>query len=127
VEAVSRGIDMFDCVLPTRNARNASLFTRLGRLIIKNSEYAEDFSPIDPECGCSVCRNYSRAYLRHLFNTGEVSALRLATIHSLYFYMDLMRVAKEAILKDSFLDWKTEFLREYQSNEKDEQNNSRSN
>lgn len=123
VEAICRGIDMFDCVLPTRNARNASLFTRFGKLIIKNSEYSDDFSPIDPECGCSVCRNYSRAYLRHLFNTGEVSALRLATIHSLYFYMDLMRMTKDAILKDSFLEWRKDFLKKYQSNEKDEGNN----
>jgi len=122
VEAISQGIDMFDCVLPTRNARNASLFTRLGKLIIKNSEYADDFSPIDSECGCSTCRNYSRAYLRHLFNTGEVSALRLATIHSLYFYMDLMKMAKDAILKNRFLEWKMEFLKKYHSNEKDEEN-----
>ena len=122
VEAISQGIDMFDCVLPTRNARNASLFTRLGKLIIRNSEYADDFSPIDSECGCSTCRNYSRAYLRHLFNTGEVSALRLATIHSLYFYMDLMKMAKDAILKNRFLEWKMEFLKKYHSNEKDEEN-----
>jgi len=123
VEAICLGIDMFDCVLPTRNARNASLFTRFGKLIIKNSEYADDFSPIDPECGCSVCRNYSRAYLRHLFNTGEVSALRLATIHSLYFYMDLMRMAKEAILSGNFLEWKNDFLKKYQSNQKEEGDN----
>ena len=123
VEAISRGVDMFDCVLPTRNARNASLFTRFGKLIIKNSEYADDFSPIDPECGCSVCRNYSRAYLRHLFNTGEVSALRLATIHSLYFYIDLMRMAKDAILKDSFLEWRKNFLKSYQSNQQEEGDN----
>ncbi len=123
VEAICLGIDMFDCVLPTRNARNASLFTRFGKLIIKNSEYADDFSPIDPECGCSVCRNYSRAYLRHLFNTGEISALRLATIHSLYFYMDLMRMAKEAILSGNFLEWKNDFLKKYQSNQKEERNN----
>jgi queuine tRNA-ribosyltransferase len=117
VEAISRGIDMFDCVLPTRNARNASLFTRSGKLIIKNSTYAEDFSPVDPECRCSTCRNYSRAYLRHLFNTGEISALRLATIHSLSFYMDLMKMAKDAILKGCFLDWKAEFLKQYQTSE----------
>jgi len=116
MEAISRGVDMFDCVLPTRNARNASVFTRFGKLIIKNSEYADDFSPIDPECGCSTCKNYSRAYLRHLFNTGEVSALRLATIHSLYFYMELLRLAKQAILSDNFLQWKEEFLKRYHSN-----------
>ena len=108
---------MFDCVLPTRNARNASLFTGYGKLIIKNSEYADDFSPIDQECHCSTCRNYSRAYLRHLFNTGEISVMRLATIHSLYFYMELMRKARDAILSDSFLDWKKSFLEKYQTNE----------
>ena len=123
MEAVCRGIDMFDCVLPTRNARNASLFTRFGKLVIKNSEYVDDFSPVDPECGCLTCRNYSRAYLRHLFNTGEVSVLRLATIHSLYFYMDLMRMAKEAILTDSFLEWRKDFLKKYQCNQKEEGDN----
>ena len=122
VEAIARGIDMFDCVLPTRNARNASLFTRSGKLIIKNSSYAEDFSPVDRDCRCSTCRNYSRAYLRHLFNTGEVSALRLATIHSLSFYMDLMRMAKDAILQNCFSEWRKEFLSKYQSTEtKDEE------
>jgi queuine tRNA-ribosyltransferase len=120
VEAIERGIDMFDCVLPTRNARNASLFTRYGKLIIKNSKYADDFSPIDQECNCSTCRNYTRAYLRHLFNTGEISAMRLATIHSLYFYMGLMRRAREAILSDGFLNWKKDFLEKYQTNEKEE-------
>ena len=120
VEAIGRGIDMFDCVLPTRNARNASLFTRFGKLIIKNSGYAEDFSPVDPECRCSTCKNYSRAYLRHLFNTGEVSALRLATIHSLSFYMDLMRMAKDAILQNCFSEWRMEFLSKYRSNQTDE-------
>ncbi|MGB8656584.1 MAG: tRNA guanosine(34) transglycosylase Tgt [Candidatus Zixiibacteriota bacterium] len=123
VEAVSRGVDMFDCVLPTRNARNASVFTRYGKLIIKNAEYAEDFFPIDQECGCSTCRNYSRAYLRHLFNTGEISVLRLSTIHSLYFYMELTRSAREAILSDSFPEWKREFLETYRTNEKEEKDN----
>jgi queuine tRNA-ribosyltransferase len=127
VEAIARGIDMFDCVLPTRNARNASLFTRFGKLIIKNSGYAQDFSPVDPECRCSTCKNYSRAYLRHLFNTGEVSALRLATIHSLSFYMDLMRMAKDAILKDRFSEFKTEFLTTYQSNEANEKQSKENN
>lgn len=127
LEAISRGVDMFDCVLPTRNARNASLFTRFGKLIIKNSQYAEDFSPVDPECECSTCKNYTRAYLRHLFNTGEISALRLATIHSLHFYMDLMKWAKEAILKGCFKEWKAEFLNQYQNNEQDEEKNNENN
>ncbi len=127
VEAIFCGIDMFDCVLPTRNARNASLFTRFGKLIIKNAEYAFDFSPIDPQCGCSTCKNYSRAYLRHLFNAGEVSALRLATIHSLHFYMDLMRMARDAILKDEFFEWKNDFLKKYQSNQEEKLTNNRNN
>ena len=127
VEAIARGIDMFDCVLPTRNARNASLFTRFGKLIIKNSGYAEDFSPVDPECRCSTCKNYSRAYLRHLFNTGEVSALRLATIHSLSFYMDLMRMAKDAILQNCFSEWRIEFLSKYRSNEAKEKGSKENN
>jgi queuine tRNA-ribosyltransferase len=117
IESVYRGVDMFDCVLPTRNARNGSLFTRFGKMIIKNSEYADDFSPVDSECGCSTCRNYTRAYLRHLFHTGEITALRLATIHSLYFYMDLMRKMREAILSDNFLEWRENFLKEYRSDE----------
>jgi len=117
IESVYRGVDMFDCVLPTRNARNGSLFTRLGKMIIKNSEYADDFSPVDSECGCPTCRNYTRAYLRHLFHTGEITALRLATIHSLYFYMDLMRRMREAILSDKFLEWRENFLSEYRSEE----------
>ncbi len=120
LDAISRGVDMFDCVLPTRNARNASLFTRFGKLIIKNSQYAEDFSPVDPECKCSTCRNYSRAYLRHLFNTGEISALRLATVHSLHFYMDLMKWAKQAILEDRFGKWKEGFLKNYRPEEKNQ-------
>jgi queuine tRNA-ribosyltransferase len=121
LEAISLGIDMFDCVLPTRNARNASLFTSLGKLIIKNSKYSDDFSPVDPECGCLTCRNYTRAYLRHLFNTGEVSALRLATLHSLYFYMDLMRRARNAILEDRFVEWRRDFMKKYQIDEKEEE------
>ncbi|UCB52631.1 MAG: tRNA-guanine transglycosylase, partial [Candidatus Zixiibacteriota bacterium] len=127
VEAIARGIDMFDCVLPTRNARNASLFTRFGKLIIKNSGYAEDFSPVDPECRCSTCKKYSRAYLRHLFNTGEVSALRLATIHSLSFYMDLMKMAKDAILHNCFSEWRMEFLSKYWSNQTDEEESKENN
>ncbi len=119
IESVYRGVDMFDCVLPTRNARNGSLFTRFGKMIIKNSEYASDFTPVDSECGCSTCKNYTRAYLRHLFNTGEISALRLTTIHSLYFYMNLMREMREAILSDGFLEWREEFLSAYQADVND--------
>ncbi len=97
VEAVRRGIDMFDCVLPTRNARNGWLFTRDGAVKIRNSRYAADSAPIDPECDCYTCRNYSRAYLRHLQQCNEILGARLATIHNLYYYQWLMRGLRQAI------------------------------
>ncbi len=97
VEAVRRGVDMFDCVLPTRNARNGHLFTRWGTVRIRNSRYRADPRPLDPECGCYTCRNYSRAYLRHLDRTGEILGARLNTIHNLHYYQQLMRGLREAI------------------------------
>ena len=97
VECVARGIDMFDCVLPTRNARNGQLLTRHGVLVIKNAQYTEDMQPPDPGCGCYTCRHFSRAYLRHLFVAGEMTAATLLTVHNLYFYLDLMRSIREAI------------------------------
>ena len=97
VEYVRRGVDMMDCVLPTRNARNGYLFTSAGSLHIRNAAYARDSRPLDARCPCSVCRRYSRAYLRHLFNAGEISAAILATHHNLYFYLDLMRRIRAAI------------------------------
>jgi len=97
VEAVRRGIDMFDCVLPTRNARNGWLFTRQGNLKIRNSRFADDTTPIDPACGCYTCRHYSRAYIRHLQAANEILGARLATIHNLYYYQMLMRELREAI------------------------------
>jgi len=96
--AVEQGIDMFDCVMPTRNARNGTVFTRHGKLVLKNAHQARRFGPIDPECGCPACRNYTRAYIRHLFLTGEILAPRLATMHSIYFYLDTMRDMRTAIL-----------------------------
>lgn len=113
VEGVCRGVDMFDCVLPTRNARNGTIFTRKGKMIIKAARYAEDFSPIDENCGCLACKNYSRAYIRHLFQSGEIAGLRLATIHSLYFYLNLMKEIREAIVRGVFAEWKKNFLEEY--------------
>jgi queuine tRNA-ribosyltransferase len=98
VESVARGIDMFDCVLPTRNARNGQLFTSTGRLNIKNAEYAADDGPLDAECGCYTCRSFSRAYLRHLFMAHEMTAGTLNTLHNLYFYLDTMRRIREAIV-----------------------------
>lgn len=110
VEGISRGIDMFDCVMPTRNARNGTVFTGSGRLVIKNAAYARDFSPLDPGCDCYTCRNFTRAYLRHLFIAGEMLGPVLATHHSLHFYCTLMRAARRAILDGVFLDWKTRFI-----------------
>ena len=109
VECVARGIDMFDCVLPTRNARNGQLLTARGPLVIKNARYAEDSLPPDPECGCYTCRNFSRAYLRHLFMAGEMTAATLNTIHNLYFYLDTMRRIREAIVFGSFERLRLEF------------------
>lgn len=113
LEAVSRGIDMFDCVLPTRNARHGSLFTRNGTLSIKAAKYARDFSPIDPECSCFTCKTYDRAYVRHLFSAGEKLAERLATIHNLYFYLELMRDIRSAIEKGELQKFKSGFLVQY--------------
>jgi queuine tRNA-ribosyltransferase len=109
VECVARGIDLFDCVLPTRNARNGQLLTRTGPLAIKNARYAEDSSPPDPDCGCYTCRHFSRAYLRHLYVVGEMSAATLNTIHNLYFYLDTMRGIREAIMFGTFEKLRQEF------------------
>jgi len=109
IECVARGIDMFDCVLPTRNARNGQLLTRRGPIVIKNARYAEDFSPPDPECGCYTCRHFSRAYLRHLFIAGEMSGATLNSVHNLYFYLDTMRRIREAIVFGSFEKLRQEF------------------
>ena len=98
VEAVSRGIDLFDCVMPTRNARNGQLFTSEGRLTIKNARYADDQGPLDPACACYTCRTHSRAYLRHLFVSGEIGAAVLNTIHNLRFYLDTMARVRQAIV-----------------------------
>lgn len=106
-ECVARGIDQFDCVMPTRNARNACLFTSEGRIAIKGARYAADFGPPDPECGCAVCRRYSRAYLRHLFRAGEVLAATLATYHNLSFYLDTMKKIRQAIAAGEFCKFLT--------------------
>src|SRR5688572_25607310 len=109
IESVARGIDMFDCVLPTRNARNGQLLTSRGPLVIKNARYAEDQQPPDPGCCCYTCRNFSRAYLRHLFIAGEMTAATLNTIHNLYFYLDTMRRIREAIVFGTFERLRQEF------------------
>ncbi len=109
IESVARGVDLFDCVLPTRNARNGQLLTRRGPLVIKNARYAEDFSPVDPECGCYTCRHFSRAYLRHLFVAGEMTSATLNSLHNLHFYLDTMRRIREAIVFGSFEKLRQEF------------------
>ncbi len=109
VEAVAAGADLFDCVLPTRNARNGALFTTAGEINIRNARYARDEQPIDLECPCTTCKNYSRAYLRHLFAAKEILAARLATYHNLYYYLQLMRTMREAIAASRFTAFKKEF------------------
>ena len=101
-EYVARGVDMMDCVLPSRNARNGCLFTAHGRVIIKQARYKEDSAPVDSECGCSTCRNYTRAYLRHLFQAGEMLYSTLATVHNMFRYLDIMRRIRQAILLGTF-------------------------
>ncbi len=116
VENIERGIDMFDCVMPTRNARNGTLFTSFGRLNIKGAVYKEDNTPIDSECECLTCKRYSRAYLNHLFRAREITYFRLATIHNLHYYLNLMREAREAILEDRYSEFKAEFYAKRSSN-----------
>jgi queuine tRNA-ribosyltransferase len=111
VECVARGIDMFDCVMPTRNARNGQLFTSEGRLNIRNARFAEDDGPVDPACGCYTCRTHSRAYLRHLYMAGEIAAAALNTLHNLSFYLDTMRRIRDAISLRTFDRFRQEFLR----------------
>jgi queuine tRNA-ribosyltransferase len=102
VEAVARGVDLFDCVLPTRNARNGTLFTSQGRVAIKNLKYARDERPLDEACGCYTCRHFSRAYLRHLFERNEISSAVLNTVHNLHFYLDIFRKMRHSIASNSF-------------------------
>ena len=119
VECVDRGIDLFDCVLPTRNARNGQLFTRHGPISIKNSRYATDPGPLDPQCSCATCRTHSRAYLRHLYVSGEMSAAALNTVHNLHFYLDTMREIRKAIEFERFDEFKREFLGSYSRRQSD--------
>ncbi|MCD6177202.1 MAG: tRNA guanosine(34) transglycosylase Tgt [Candidatus Cloacimonetes bacterium] len=106
---IENGIDMFDCVMPTRNARNGTIFTWNGKMIIKSARYKEDFSPIDENCQCYTCRNFSRAYIRHLFNVNELLGMRLASIHSLHFYLDLVTKAREAIIGGNYVTFKNKY------------------
>ncbi len=112
LEAIERGVDMFDCVLPTRNGRNAMAFTRNGPVTITNARYANDFTPLDSGCGCYACLNFTKAYIRHLFMVREILGLTLATIHNIWFYRWLMATAREKIVGGSFGPWKSDFIRD---------------
>ncbi|MBL4825282.1 MAG: tRNA guanosine(34) transglycosylase Tgt [SAR324 cluster bacterium] len=115
LEGIEAGIDMFDCVMPTRNARNGSLFTSHGKISIKQSRFQQDPEPLDPDCACSTCQNYSRAYLRHLFKSSEILGVRLNTYHNLFFYLSLVKDAREATKEQRFPEFKKNFLEKYQS------------
>jgi len=112
-EGVIRGIDMFDCVLPTRIARNGTAMTSAGRLTIKNAKYFDDFTPLDPECDCYVCKNYTKAYLRHLYKSNEILSSRLMSYHNLHFLLNLMKNIRQAIMEDRLLDYKDAFFEKY--------------
>ncbi len=107
---IARGVDMFDCVMPTRNARKGSIFTRYGKMIIKAARYKNDFNPIDPLCQCYTCRHFSRAYIRHLITMNEILGMRLTTIHSLYFYQELMQMARKAIMERNYEEFLEQML-----------------
>ncbi|MFD1431289.1 tRNA guanosine(34) transglycosylase Tgt [Lacticaseibacillus yichunensis] len=113
IDGALRGIDMFDCVLPTRIARHGMVMTSRGRLVIKNGKYAHDFGPLDPDCDCYTCRNYSRAYIRHLVHVGEAFGIRLTTYHNLYFLLHLMKRVRAAIADDALLDLREEVFEKY--------------
>ena len=114
VKAVSVGIDMFDCVIPTRHARNGQIYTSQGLLRIKNAQYQKDTRPLDANCSCYTCQNYSRSYIRHLTNCNEILGLRLATTHNLFFYLDLMRQIRDSIQKNEFKKFAEAFIQGYQ-------------
>lgn len=122
IEGSIRGIDMFDCVLPTRIARNGTVMTSSGRLVIKNAKYARDFRPLDEQCDCYTCRNYSRAYIRHLIHCNETFGMRLTTYHNLYFLIKLMKRIRQAIRDDCLGDFREEFFETYGFNEPNSKN-----
>jgi len=113
LDAISLGVDMFDCIMPTRNGRNGTAFTAEGPIVIKNAKYSSQFIPLDPECDCRTCRGFTRAYLRHLFQAGELLGLRLISLHNLAFYMRLCRQARSAIINNTFSQMKKEFYSRY--------------
>jgi len=117
LEAVEKGVDLFDCVLPTRNARNGTLFSSRGKIVIKNQKYARDKRPIDPDCGCTTCRHFSRAYLRHLYEREEITSAVLNTIHNLFFYLDIFRKIRQSIALNFYREFKRQFLNKLKDSE----------
>lgn len=122
IEGVMRGVDMFDCVLPTRIARNGTTMTSKGRLVLKNAAFARDFRPLDEKCDCYTCKNYTRAYLRHLIKSNETFGLRLTSYHNLYFLINLMKDVRQAIREDNLLEFKENFFEEYGYNKPNAKN-----
>ena len=122
IDGVIRGVDMFDCVLPTRIARNGTCMTSSGRLVVKNAKYERDFRPLDEKCNCYTCRNYTRAYIRHLFKTDETFGLRLTSYHNLYFLLNLMKQVRQAIMDDNLLEFREAFFEEYGFNKENARN-----
>lgn len=122
IDGVIRGIDMFDCVLPTRIARNGTVMTSHGRLVVKNAAYARDFGPLDDQCDCYACRNYSRAYIHHLIHADETFGMRLASYHNLYYLIHLMKRVQQAILDDNLLDLRQEVFEQYGYNKPNPKN-----
>ena len=122
IDGVIRGVDMFDCVLPTRIARNGTCMTSAGRLVVKNAKYERDFRPLDEKCNCYTCRNYTRAYIRHLFKTDETFGLRLTSYHNLYFLLNLMKQVRQAIMDDNLLEFREAFFEEYGFNKENARN-----
>jgi len=114
LESIELGVDMFDCVIPTRNARNGTVFTTKGKLIVKSARSKAEKKPIDDECNCYTCTNFSQAYVRHLFNSNEILGLRLATIHNIHFYLWLVREARKHIMDNTFVTWKNQMLDQWQ-------------
>jgi queuine tRNA-ribosyltransferase len=113
IEGAIRGIDMFDCVLPTRIGRNGTVMTSRGRIIVRDAVYAKDYTSLDPECGCYVCKNFTRAYIRHLLKANELLGLRLTTWHNLSFLLDLMKDIRQAIMEDRLGDFRNNFFKSF--------------
>ncbi|MFW5998510.1 MAG: tRNA guanosine(34) transglycosylase Tgt, partial [Halanaerobiaceae bacterium] len=113
IEGVARGIDMFDCVLPTRMGRHGAVFTSKGKLTVRNAEFKDDFKSLDPECNCYVCNNFTRGYIRHLLKRNEILGVRLTTYHNLYFYLNLMSEIRDSILNNQFMRFRKKFYNNY--------------